>query len=231
MQGPAEIRRRVISTRRHSRWPPIGTGSGTRPADPTLLGLIRILTGLMLLYTHAVWGLALRDFFSSTAWLTPVARPAHPGKPVRLFLLVSGARRMDLAGLRASRWSSSPSSRIGLFTRVTSILALVAAVSYANRVPPALFGLDQINVMLTLYLAIGPSGAAFSLDRWLARRRSARRPAGPKCRRQPGDPLDPGTHVRDLFLRGRLEAARPVMVGPARRCGGPSPILNISRST
>ena len=36
---------------------------------------------------------------------------------------------------------------------------------------PALFGLDQINVMLTLYLAIGPSGAALSLDRWLARRR------------------------------------------------------------
>ena len=25
-----------------------------RPADPTLLGLLRILTGLMLLYTHAV---------------------------------------------------------------------------------------------------------------------------------------------------------------------------------
>ena len=30
-----------------------------------------------------------------------------------------------------------------------------------------LFGLDQINIMLNLYLAIGPSGAAFSLDRWL----------------------------------------------------------------
>ena len=41
------------------------------PADPTLLGLIRIMTGLMLLYTHAVWGLALGDFFTSTGWLTP----------------------------------------------------------------------------------------------------------------------------------------------------------------
>ncbi len=61
---------------------------------------------------------------------------------------------------------------VGLFTRVTSILSLLAAISYANRVQPALFGLDQINIMLNLYLAIGPSGAAFSLDRWLARRRS-----------------------------------------------------------
>src|SRR3954447_25319063 len=39
------------------------------PADPTLLGLIRVLTGLMLLYTHAVWGLALREFYGPSAWL------------------------------------------------------------------------------------------------------------------------------------------------------------------
>ena len=46
---------------------------------------------------------------------------------------------------------------VGLWTRVTSVLSLVVAVSFAHRVPAALFGLDQINVMLTLYLAIGPS--------------------------------------------------------------------------
>src|SRR5271156_3093090 len=40
------------------------------PADPTLLGLIRVLTGLMLLYTHAVWGLALNDFFGPSSWLS-----------------------------------------------------------------------------------------------------------------------------------------------------------------
>ena len=48
---------------------------------------------------------------------------------------------------------------LGLWTRVTSVLALLAAISYANRVPAALFGLDQINIMLTLYLTIGASGA------------------------------------------------------------------------
>ena len=62
---------------------------------------------------------------------------------------------------------------IGLWTRVTSILALVVVISFAHRVPEALFGLDQINVLLTLYLAIGPSGQALSVDRWLARRRGA----------------------------------------------------------
>src|SRR5277367_5622973 len=39
------------------------------PVDPALLGVIRILTGLMLLYTHAVWGMALNDFFGADAWI------------------------------------------------------------------------------------------------------------------------------------------------------------------
>src|SRR5262249_55858654 len=60
---------------------------------------------------------------------------------------------------------------IGLWTRVTSVLALVVTISFVHRVPAATFGLDQINVMLLLYLTIGPSGQALSTDRWLARRR------------------------------------------------------------
>jgi hypothetical protein len=61
---------------------------------------------------------------------------------------------------------------VGLWTRVTSILALIATLSYVGRVPGALFGLDQVNIMLATYLAVGPSGSAFSLDCWLARRRA-----------------------------------------------------------
>ncbi len=66
---------------------------------------------------------------------------------------------------------------VGLCTRVTSVLSLLVAISYVNRTPYALFGLDQINIMLTLYLAIGPSGQTFSVDRWLMSRRLG--PAGP----------------------------------------------------
>jgi len=52
-------------------------------------------------------------------------------------------------------------------------------ISFVNRVPEALFGLDKLNVILTFYLAIGPSGRALSLDRWLARRRRALLPRKP----------------------------------------------------
>src|SRR6185437_10071888 len=66
---------------------------------------------------------------------------------------------------------------VGLWTRATSILALVVAISYAQRVPAALFGLDQINVMLTLYLTLGDCGRALSIDRWVAWRREGDGPS------------------------------------------------------
>src|SRR5262249_10078030 len=68
---------------------------------------------------------------------------------------------------------------VGLFTRWTSILSLIVVISFAHRVPAATFGLDQINGMLTLYLAIGPSGHALSLDRWLSGRRQGSSDPGP----------------------------------------------------
>jgi hypothetical protein len=59
----------------------------------------------------------------------------------------------------------------GCFTRWTSILAYLITVSYAHRSAGALFGLDQINGFLALYLAVGPSGEVYSLDAWFRRRR------------------------------------------------------------
>src|SRR5205823_9098250 len=38
------------------------------PTDPTALGFMRIVTGLLLLYTHAVYSLSLKEFFGPDAW-------------------------------------------------------------------------------------------------------------------------------------------------------------------
>jgi hypothetical protein len=133
----------------------------------------------MLVYTHAVWGLALDDFYGPSSWLSPAL-----------------VRSMEAGQFTVSFWSWLPPSwmwpayavsmliftlfALGACTRVTAPLALFAAISFANRVPAALFGLDQINIMLTLYLAIGPSGQSLSLDRWLAMRRLGRKAAAPR---------------------------------------------------
>ena len=60
------------------------------PADPTLLGMIRVLTGLMLLYTHAVWGLVLGDFFGPRSWLSEELIRTSPGRRICLLILVAG---------------------------------------------------------------------------------------------------------------------------------------------
>jgi hypothetical protein len=145
------------------------------PADPTLLGLLRVLTGLMLVYTHAVWGLALGAFYGPSSWLSKeLVRTMQEGQYTYSFWWV-----VPDGGI----WTAYGLSMavlvlftLGLWTRVTSVLSLIVAISFAQRAPAATFGLDQINTMLTLYLAIGPSGQALSLDRWRA---GARRGEGP----------------------------------------------------
>jgi hypothetical protein len=149
------------------------------PADPTLLGVLRIFTGLMLLYTHAVWGLVLGDFFGPASWLSAdLVRTIQADQYTYSFWWLVPDAWM---------WPAYEAAMavlllftVGLFTRVTSVLSLIVVISFAHRVPGATFGLDQINAVLTLYLAIGPSGQALSLDRVLANHRmgsAAPRPA------------------------------------------------------
>lgn len=56
---------------------------------------------------------------------------------------------------------------IGLATPVTGWLCFLIVVSYANRVPLAMYGLDQVNGIAALYLAIAPCGARLSADAWI----------------------------------------------------------------
>lgn len=64
---------------------------------------------------------------------------------------------------------------IGLWTRVTSVLAWVGALMYIHRLPSMLFGMDTMTNLGLLYLMIAPCGAALSVDRFLHVRREKRR--------------------------------------------------------
>jgi hypothetical protein len=57
---------------------------------------------------------------------------------------------------------------VGFCTRVTSVLTWLAALSYIQRSPITLFGVDTMMNVLLIYLMVGPSGEALSVDRWLA---------------------------------------------------------------
>ena len=135
------------------------------PSDPATLGLIRILAGAMLFYTHLVWGLALTDFFGQQGWLSrdAVLAAKAPYSWSYLWWCESPAAlwTVHIAALVVLALFT-----VGLYSRVMSVLAFIITASYIGRAQGALFGLDQINLMLSMYLMVGPSGAAYSLDRW-----------------------------------------------------------------
>jgi hypothetical protein len=63
---------------------------------------------------------------------------------------------------------------VGLWTRVTSVLTWLAAVSYIHRTQQVLFGMDTMMNILLFYLMIGDSGAALSVDRIIKRYRAVK---------------------------------------------------------
>lgn len=145
------------------------------PTDVATLALIRILAGAMLLYTHAVWTIGLDDFFGANSWISPeAARGLQPNDNFvwSYFWLIHSRGALWAAHIAALAVFAMLT--LGLFTRIVSVLAFLITVAYVNRIPSAQFGLDQINVMLSMYLMIGPSGAAYSLDRLWARSREGR---------------------------------------------------------
>ena len=144
--------------------------------DPATLSLIRLFTGLMLLYTHLVWSLDLHAFFGPTGWVSSDLIQ-------QTWEVQGGADHYfwsHLLFIRSPLWLWTfhigallifLMLTVGFFSRLSAVLAFLLVVSYMHRATGALFGLDQINVMLTMYLLIGPSGARFSVDAWWKRHR------------------------------------------------------------
>ncbi len=143
------------------------------PADPTPLAVMRILFGGMLLYTQLVWGLNLEGFMGADGWQSAtLVRTFQSDQFAWSFWwwtphgLHLTAHLVCLAILALFMF--------GAFTPVTSVLAYLITISYSSRAPMANYGLDQINGLAALYLAIGPSGSRLSIDRWRLRYRAAR---------------------------------------------------------
>lgn len=142
------------------------------PVDPATLALIRICTGAMLLYTHVVWALELQAFFGKDAWLSKdFAYRYHDS--------IFGWSHLYWIDNAIALWIAHIAAllifaclMIGYRSRTMAVLSYLLTVSYANRAGGALFGLDQINGFLSMYLMIGPCGAAYSVDEWLARDRA-----------------------------------------------------------
>lgn len=141
-----------------------------QPADPATLCVIRVLAGLMLLYSHAVWTLDLNAFFGEHSWLTRDVLAQMSDGSYSWSLLSWCRTPAALWAVHVVALTTFALLTVGLWTRIVSVLAFVFTVSYAYRSPGSLYGLDQVNGMLSLYVMLGPSGAKYSMDAWRADR-------------------------------------------------------------
>jgi hypothetical protein len=143
--------------------------------DPAVLGVLRILVGGMLLYTHLIWSFELSTFFGGEEALLPSS--------LRETLVPNASYRwshFDWIG-PALLWPAHIAAllvfamfTVGVLTRITGVFSALLVISYANRATGTQFGLDQINCFLAVYLALGPSGQFLSVDRWLHRKEQGR---------------------------------------------------------
>jgi hypothetical protein len=143
------------------------------PADPTTLGLIRILVGALVLWNFLTLGLDLQSNLGNDGWVD-----AESLRKIWQARLGSAAWSLWLVipdGYLRTAWAIGSIIlalfTVGLASRVTAVLAWVIMISTARRTSILFFGFDGVVVSWLFYLAVtGASGQALSLDRLLGRR-------------------------------------------------------------
>lgn len=138
--------------------------------SPLPLAVMRWLLGGMILYTHLAWSVDFTAFFvDQSSWQSrPLVDALQADQTTISFwwFVPTDAAWLVHAGcllVLAAFW-------VGFATPVTAWLTFLIVISYANRAPLAMYGLDQVNTLAALYLAIGGSGRCLSLDAWIRRR-------------------------------------------------------------
>lgn len=151
------------------------------PADPTSLGLIRLIVGGLVVWSLGTLGLDLEDYVGSNAWVHPDLMTHYwTTRGVwtvwSFWLWVPDRMLWPVWGLCMGICSAF---MLGLFTRATGILTWAIVIATMQRSPVSMFGFDAVLSTLLLYLAVfGASGQALSIDR-LLRNRHVRTPQPP----------------------------------------------------
>lgn len=143
------------------------------PRETWILAVIRLLVGLLATYSLIAYTPDLVYWFEGDGLLTveTVERYRDISR-VSFSYLDYLPTAGELIGVHIVAIVVTLLFAMGLWTRVTSILALVVMLSYAHRAPMLVSEFEPILLMLMFYLCLAPCGATFSVDHWLALRRN-----------------------------------------------------------
>ena len=137
------------------------------PRDGRTLGLIRLLTGAIVLYMLITWTSLLEVFLGSDGLLpndyaTQFYDSTFAWSHLNWFDSSGALYTIHVIGIVIVGLFTC-----GFWTRVTGPITALLVISYSNRATGATFGLDQIAGFLTLYLSFSDCGQSFSLAKRL----------------------------------------------------------------
>jgi hypothetical protein len=135
------------------------------PVSSAPLGLIRLVIGLVAIFWYLSFYPDLQFFFGPDGIIDPNTLEQWRG-PVAVFSIFDWPQ--SAASLWFTYWVGLGALvlfTVGLFSRVTSVVAFVVVISLIHRGPMLARPMEDVLAMVMLYLCIGPSGGAFSLDR------------------------------------------------------------------
>ncbi len=162
------------------------------PSNPSLLGLLRLLAGLTIFYIHFSYSFDLLSTVGPDAWIDQARMTEHRSQSLvyapstdwsdykedkslrKVFNFSIFYHVTDPSGIWAIHIGILVANlmfALGLFTRPAAVLTWIGLISYIQRAPTHLFGMDTIATILCLYMMIGPCDQAFSLDSLLSRLR------------------------------------------------------------
>jgi predicted DCC family thiol-disulfide oxidoreductase YuxK len=145
-----------------------------KPQTGNVLGLYRIVLGLLTLYSFALFAKDATTFFSDAGVLTADTLAERTERDFHTILRWIGHPVGVLIALGAL-FAAGICFTLGFYSRVSSVLLYVLVASFHERNNLVLNGGDTVlRTMLFLFM-FAPSGAALSVD---ALRRRMRRPEG-----------------------------------------------------
>jgi len=140
------------------------------PSDARTLSVMRVLVGLVALYTVGTFGFDLVRLFGPNGLVPSETVKEWVGNRYGFSHLHAVVEPTELWILHLVGLIVVLMFTVGLWTRVTSILATIVVLGYFHRAPMLTAEFESILAMLMVYLCLAPTGDYFSVDAWRRRR-------------------------------------------------------------
>jgi hypothetical protein len=154
------------------------------PSDPLPCGVLRIAVGTIVVLHLAILSGQLDTWYAASGILLPDTVPALLGVgPQDLdprWTYFDRLGPLETRGAHALALLVAVAFTVGLFTRVTGVLTLLALLAYFHRIPMLAAHVEPLLIFLVAYLSIGPAGERLSVSRWIRSRQQSETTVPPR---------------------------------------------------